>query len=153
MTTCALLSIASSAFSTKIRPTTITMPTRHKALQSMIRDITNTDTIITRALTGHVSLVTVQEDGILSEYQWVQVTHMAMTQYEYKVAVRKFGDEARNAIIKELTQVHNCKAFALQYASLLTYGQRRRALKLIMHVKHKRDDSKKARLCADGRTH
>ena len=53
----------------------------------MMRDITNTDTILTRALTGHVSLITVQEDDMLSEYKWAQVTHMVMMQYGHKVAV------------------------------------------------------------------
>jgi len=59
--------LASSAFSTKIRPSAITMPTRHKALQSMMRDITNVNTVVTRALTGHVSLITVLENDMLSD--------------------------------------------------------------------------------------
>ena len=69
----------------------------------MMRDITYTDTILTRVLTGHVSLVTVQEDDMLSKYQWAQVTHMITTQYGYKLAVRKFGDKAWNSVTKELT--------------------------------------------------
>ena len=64
-----LSTIVSNTFSTHIRPTALTMPTRHKAQQSMMHDIINTDTILTHLLTGHVSLVTVQEDDILSEYQ------------------------------------------------------------------------------------
>merc|ERR1712086_1181062 len=88
---------------------------------------------------------------MLTNYQWAQVTHMVMLQYGYKVDVQKFGSEAKNAVTKELTQVHNCEAFAPQDANLLTYEQRNQALESIMHVKHKRDDSKKARLCADGR--
>ena len=64
----------------------------------MMRDITNVNTVVTRALTGHVSLITVQENDMLSDYQWAQVTHMVMTQYGYKVAVRKFGTEATNAV-------------------------------------------------------
>ena len=47
--------------------------------------------------------------------------------------------------------MHQREAFAAQDASKLTYEQRRRALESIMHVKHKRGNSKKARLCADGR--
>ena len=49
---------------------------------------------------------------------------MAMTQYGYKVAVRKFGDEAKDAVTKELTQVHNYEALSPQDAALLTYEQR-----------------------------
>jgi len=119
----AFSTLASSAFSTKIRPSAITMPTRHKALQSMMRDITNVDTVVTRALTGHVSLITVQENDMLSDYQWAQVTHMVMTQYGYKVAMRKFGTEATNAVTKELTQVHNREAFSPQDADSLSYEQ------------------------------
>ena len=76
---------------------------------------------------------------------------MVMTQYGYKVAMHKFGEEADRAVTKELTQMHQREAFAPQGASTLNYEQRRRALESIMHVKHKRNDSKKARLCADGR--
>jgi hypothetical protein len=76
---------------------------------------------------------------------------MVMTQYGYRVAMRKFGKEAEHAVTKELSQMHTREAFAPQDADSLTYEQRRRALESIVHVNHKRDDSKKARLCADGR--
>ena len=76
---------------------------------------------------------------------------MVMTQYGYKVDVREFGDKARNAVAKELAQVHNCKAFAPLDATSLIYEQHQRALESIMNLKHTRDYSKKARLCADGR--
>ena len=65
--------------------------------------------------------------------------------------MRKFDKEADRAVTKELTQMHQLEAFALQDASTLTYEQHRWALESIMHVKHKHDDSNKARLCADGR--
>ena len=57
----------------------------------------------------------------------------------------------RRAVTKELTQLHQREAFAPQDASKLTCEQQRRAFESIMHVKHKRDDSKKARICSDGR--
>ena len=77
---------------------------------------------------------------------------MVMPRYGYKVDVRKFGDKARNAVTKELTQVYNCKAFVPQDAASLIYEQHQRALESIMNLKHKRDYSKKARLCATGHT-
>ena len=79
-------------FSTKIRPTAVAMPTRHKALKMLMRDITNTDTALNHIRTGHVALVMTHDDGLLSERQWAQVTRMVMTQYRYKVAMRKFGE-------------------------------------------------------------
>ena len=54
-------------FSTKIRPTAVTMPTRHKALRALMRDITNTDTVLNHVRTGHVALVTTHSDDLLSE--------------------------------------------------------------------------------------
>ena len=143
--------VGSSMFSTKIRPTALTLPTRHKALQALMRTITNTDTVLDHARTGHTALVTTSDADLLTENQWAQVTHMVMTQYGYKAAIRKFGPVADKAITAELTKVHQRDAFAPQNAKTLTYEQKRRALESIMHVKHKRDDSKRARLCADGR--
>ena len=60
-------------------------------------------------------------------------------------------EEASRAVTKKLTQIHHRGAFAPRDVSKLTYEQRRRALESIMHIKHKQDDSKKARLCADRR--
>ena len=93
-------------FSTKIRPTAVAMPTRHKALKTLMRDITNTDTVLNHIRTGHIALVTTHDDGLLTERQWAQMTHMVMTQCGYKVAMRKFGEEAGRAVTKELTQMH-----------------------------------------------
>ena len=87
---------------------------------------------------------------MLTDHQWAQVIHMVMTQYGYKMTMRKFGDE-NTALTKEVTQMHNHEAFVHQDIDLLTYEQRRRALESIMNVKYKQDDSKKARLCANGR--
>ena len=71
-----------------------------------MRDITNTDTVLNHARTGHVALVTTHGGDLISERQWAQVTHMVMTQYGYKVAMRKFGKEADRAVTKELAQMH-----------------------------------------------
>ena len=111
-------------FSTKIRPTAVAMPTRHKALKTLMRDITNTDTVLNHIRTGHIALVITRDADLLAERQWAQVTHMVMTQCDYKVAMRKFGNEASRAVAKELTQIHQRKAFAPQDASKLTYEQR-----------------------------
>ena len=78
-------------FSTKIRLTALTMPTRHKALKTLMHEITNADTVLNHIQTGHIALVTTHDGGLLTERQWAQVTHMVMTQYGYKVAMRKIG--------------------------------------------------------------
>jgi hypothetical protein len=65
--------------------------------------------------------------------------------------MRKFEDEAKIAVTKELSQMHSHEAFTPQDINLLTYKQCHRPLESIMHVKHKQDNSEKARLCANGR--
>ena len=67
---------------------------------------TNTDTVLNHIQMEHVALVTTHNDDLLSERQWAQVAHMVMTQYGYKVAMRKFGKEADRAVTKELAQMH-----------------------------------------------
>ena len=56
-------------FSTKIRPMAVAMPTRHKALKTLMRDITNTDTVLNHIRTGHVALMTTHNNDLLSERQ------------------------------------------------------------------------------------
>ena len=113
--------LGSCMFSTKIRPKAVAMPTRHKVLKTLMRDITNTDTVLNHIRTGHIALVTTHDEDLLTDRQWAQVTHMVMTQYGYKVAMRKFGEEAGRAVTKELTHMHQREAFAPQDASKLTY--------------------------------
>jgi hypothetical protein len=135
-----------------LHPTAITLPTRHKALQRLMRVAANLDTIAQLSATNRAALVTVDEerDG-LDEDQWARVTHFVMTQYGYKAAVQRFEDGAETAVHKELLQIHNHDAFAPQHVEAFTFKQRKRALESIMTVKHKHDDSLKGRLCADGR--
>ena len=65
-----------------------------------------------------------------------------------KKGLRKFGNKAEAAMGKELSQLHNCEAFAPVRP---TPAQRRAALESIMTVKEKRDGTIKGRHCADGR--
>ena len=67
-------------FSTKIRPTAFTMPARHKALKTLMRKITNADTVLNHIWTGHIALVTTHDDDLITERQCAQVNHMVMTQ-------------------------------------------------------------------------
>ena len=67
------------------------------------------------------------------------------------MGVKRFGDRAKAAAAKELKQLHDRVAFTPQDPTKLTHDQRRRALEVIMTVKHKRDDSIKGCMCADGR--
>ena len=52
---------------------------------------------------------------------------------------------------KELLQLHNRTVFDPVHVDSLTNAQKAEALKLLMVLKHKRDDSVKGRGCADGR--
>ena len=76
---------------------------------------------------------------------------MVMTQYGFKAGVKRFGDRAKAAAAKELKQLHNRVAFTSQDPTKLTHDQRSRALEAIMTVKHKREDTIKGCMCADGR--
>ena len=93
----------------------------------------------------------VTDGDLLTKRQWALVTHMVMTQYGFKTGVKCFGDCAKAATAKELKQLHDRVAFTPQDPTKLTHDQRRQALEAIMTVKHKRDDTIKGRMCADGR--
>ena len=46
---------------------------------------------------------------------------MVMPQYGYKVAMYKFGEEAKTAVTKELSQMHSGDAFVPQDIVSLTH--------------------------------
>ena len=68
-------------FSTKFRPTAVAMPTRHKALKTPMRNITNTDTVLNHIRTGLIALVRTHNGDLITKRQWGQGTHMVMAQY------------------------------------------------------------------------
>ena len=65
--------------------------------------------------------------------------------------LKKHGDKARDAMGTELKQLHDHEVFHPINADSLTDQQKEDAMKLLMFLKEKKDESLKGRGCADGR--
>ena len=75
-----------------------------------------------------------------------------MTQMTAKAGIKKHGDRAVAALIKELSQnLHEKDAIEGKQFSELSSEQRRDALRAIPLIKEKRNGTLKGRVCADGR--
>ena len=73
-------------------------------------------------------------------------------QMSAKRGIKVFGEVGEEAIMKELKQLVYRNVIRPRRGDRLTAAQRRTALKYLMFLKQKRDDSIKGRGCADGRT-
>ena len=74
-----------------------------------------------------------------------------LTQYSIGAGLRKFKQKGEAGVTKELTQMHNMTVFTPVYKDSLTKEERKKALASLMFLKEKRDNTIKARMCADGR--
>ena len=74
-----LTTLGTQLFSTKIRPTALMLPIRHKALQRMLRGLATYDDLMSQARTGQRALVTVADGDLPTKRQWAHITHMVMT--------------------------------------------------------------------------
>jgi hypothetical protein len=77
--------------------------------------------------------------------------HVALTQYNLKKGLQKYGKAAADAVTKEMKQLHDRKTIRPVHSRDLTIGQKRRALAYLMFIKEKRCGTVKGRGCADGR--
>mmetsp|Transcript_26617 Transcript_26617/g.41320 ORF Transcript_26617/g.41320 Transcript_26617/m.41320 type:complete len:590 (+) Transcript_26617:1688-3457(+) len=77
--------------------------------------------------------------------------HQSHTQMSAKTGIKKHGERAIEALLKELAQLEDMNTFEPQHAQKLTREQRSEALRIINLIKEKRDDSLKGRTCVDGR--
>jgi hypothetical protein len=77
--------------------------------------------------------------------------HVALTQYNVKRGLEKFGQAASDAVLKEMKQLHDRKTIRPRFSSDLTLQEKRNALAYLMFIKEKRCGTIKARGCADGR--
>ena len=75
----------------------------------------------------------------------------ANTQFSLKAGLEHFGDQGKEAAVKELTQLHQCKAFQPININNLTHADHQTALESLIFLKEKRDGRIKGRACADGR--
>ena len=88
------------------------------------------------------------ETKLLCQY----VTGLIFNQMSAKVGLKKHGERAWKALLKELKQLKDLDVFKAVHASSLTDKQKREALREITVLKEKRDNTLKSRTCADGRS-
>jgi hypothetical protein len=71
-------------------------------------------------------------------------------QYTIRKGLKLFGDGGRQAVTKELTQLHNMATYTPMHKHELTREQRVQALSSLMFLTQKRDGRIKGRACANG---
>ncbi len=76
---------------------------------------------------------------------------IALVHYSMGAGIKKFKERGEAGVTKELTQMHDMDVFCPVVRELLTKEERTKALSSLMFLKEKRDQSVKARMCADGR--
>ena len=77
--------------------------------------------------------------------------HVIMTQMSAKKGLRKFGERAADAIVKEFQQLHDKAVFKPRIFESLSGEDRKKALRAITLISEKRDGKIKGRTVADGR--
>jgi hypothetical protein len=80
-----------------------------------------------------------------------KMIHCAFIQYSLKQGLKKFPEEAREATIAEIQQLHRMNGFQPVNKSSLTQQELRGVLNSMTFIKQKRCAKIKARTCADGR--
>ena len=65
--------------------------------------------------------------------------------------IKKHGENDKDKLVVELTQIHDRVVFTPVDSSDLTSEQKYEAMRLPMFLKEKRDKTLKGRACADGR--
>jgi hypothetical protein len=76
---------------------------------------------------------------------------VSLTNLSVKRGLQLYGDEAHQAIVAEMAQLHNKNVFEGVKYNTLNAKQKRKILKTLMFLKKKRDGRMKARACVDGR--
>jgi hypothetical protein len=76
---------------------------------------------------------------------------VALVHYSMNAGIKKFKEKGEAGVTKELTQMHDMDVFRPIDGSSLSHGEKRNALSSLMFLKEKRDNTVKARMCADGR--
>ena len=77
--------------------------------------------------------------------------HFCMTQMSLKAGLREWKGDAKEAVKKEMCQMHDKHVFAPKKASDMTRQEKLEALRSVIFLKKKRCGQIKGRLCADRR--
>ena len=80
-----------------------------------------------------------------------KICALCFNQMSAKKGIKKHGQMAVNAILKEYTQLHDLGVFKPRFKNDLTGQQIKDCLRLITVIKEKRTGALKGRACADGR--
>lgn len=80
-----------------------------------------------------------------------EVVHKVMVQVSLKQGLREFGECGKEAVAKELWQIHMRDTFAPRDINELTPEQRSKALDSLMFLEEKRSGKIKGQMCANGR--
>ena len=83
--------------------------------------------------------------------EFKRIVAICMTQMSAKKGIKKHGDVAINAILKEYAQLHDLDVFKPRHKNDLSEDQLKECLRLITLIKEKRCGKIKGRACADGR--
>ncbi len=75
---------------------------------------------------------------------------IALVHYSMGAEIKMFKERGEAGVTKELTQMHDMDVFHPVARDLLTKEERTKALSSLMFLMEKRDQSVKARMCADG---
>ena len=79
------------------------------------------------------------------------IIEYVLAQCNLRQGLAKFGDKAQKATEKELLQIHNMNALKPLDASILMVDEKRNSIASLIFLTEKRDDTLKARQCANGR--
>lgn len=97
------------------------------------------------------SQVTTSIAGALVDNVRRLVFAQTMTQMSEKAGLRKHGQAAEDALLREFAQLEDLSVFTPLLPDTLTFEQRKGALRAINLIKEKRDGTLKGRTVADGR--
>ena len=92
-----------------------------------------------------------EEKALEPEDMFKKCVGICMNQMSAKAGIRKHGEEAVSAILKEFGQLENMKTFKPRHKHSLTKEQIAMAMRIITIIKEKRCGDLKGRSCVDGR--
>ena len=78
--------------------------------------------------------------------------NLSSKHYSLKQGIKKFGNNAKNAAMKEMSQLHNRKVFTPIKLEEMNKREKARAMESLIFLVQKQDGSIKARACANGST-
>jgi hypothetical protein len=100
---------------------------------------------------AHHALMSMIHHELTGMCGFSDLEHVALTQYNIKRGLERYGQAASDAVLKEMKQLHDRKTIRPRFSKDLSLQERRDALAYLMFIKEKRCGTIKARGCADGR--